>query len=57
MDDLDFEEILKRLTCGVAATPSQPTTAVAPAAAAAGERAPPTRRRPVVLNFRNIIKG
>ena len=29
MDDLDLEEILTRLPCGVAATPSQPTTAVA----------------------------
>ena len=57
MDDLDLEEILKRLPCGVAATPSQPTTAVATPAAAAGERAPPTWRRPVVLSSRNIIKG
>ena len=41
MDDLDLEEILNRLPSGVAATPSQPTTAVATPAAAAGERAPP----------------
>ena len=57
MDDLDLEEILRRLPRGVAATTPQPTTAVATPAGAAGERAPPTRRRPVELSSLNIIKG